>query len=64
MNEELEVQSPPDAKAAKPAISRNDLLTMNRYDAWNLRDWSAHPTAQFAHLLSLPVWEIVKKHGL
>jgi hypothetical protein len=58
-----DVQSP-EPQAAKPAVTRNDLLTMNRYDAWYQRDWSAHPTAQFAHLVSLPVWEIIKKHGL
>jgi hypothetical protein len=63
MNDEVQSQSP-ETQAAKPAISRNDLLTMNRYDAWHLRDWSAHGTAKFADLLSLPVWEIVRKHNL
>jgi hypothetical protein len=37
---------------------------MNIYDAWNLRDWSARPSAKFADLLSLPLVEVIKKHGL
>jgi hypothetical protein len=37
---------------------------MNVYDVWALRDWSAHGSAKFADLLSLPTWEVIKKHGL
>jgi hypothetical protein len=48
----------------KPAVTRNHLLTMNLYDAWYQCDWSAHSTAKFADLLSLPVWEVVRKHNL
>jgi hypothetical protein len=48
----------------KKTVDRFDLLTMNPYDAWNLRDWSAHSSAKFADLLSLPTWEVIKKHGL
>jgi hypothetical protein len=49
---------------AKATVSRKDLLTMNHYDAWTLRDWSAHTSASLADLLSLPTWEVIKKHGL
>jgi hypothetical protein len=48
----------------KKAVDRNDLLTMNVYDVWALRDWSAHSSAKFADLLSLPVWEVIKRHNL
>jgi hypothetical protein len=35
------------------------------YDAWTLCDWSSSkPTAKLADLLSLPTWEMIKKHGL
>jgi hypothetical protein len=37
---------------------------MNSYDAWALCDWSGKPTATLADLLSLPTWEVFKKHGL
>jgi hypothetical protein len=49
---------------SKKTVDRNDLLTMNHYDAWHLHDWSAHGSAKFADLLSLPTWEVIKKHGL
>jgi hypothetical protein len=48
----------------KPGITRNDLLLLGPYDAWIYRDWSSHPAAKLADLLSLPAWEVIKKHGL
>jgi len=45
------VNEQPQPTAVKPAVTRLHLLTMNLYDAWNLCDWSAHPSAKFADLL-------------
>jgi hypothetical protein len=49
---------------SKPTVKREYLLVMNAYDAWTLCDWSGKPTARLADLLSLPSWEVIKKHGL
>ena len=38
-------------------------LTMNSYDAWTLCDWSSEPTVKLGDLLSLPPWEVIRKHG-
>jgi len=54
----------PEPLVTKPAITRNDLLTMNKADCWNLRDWSSKPAAKFADLQALPTWELIKKHSL
>jgi len=61
MNDQTPTPSP---QAAKPAISRADLLTMNKADAWFQRDWSAKPAAKFADLQALSTWELIKKHSL
>jgi hypothetical protein len=47
-----------------PAVKREYLWLLNKYDAWTLLDWSAHPSAKLADLLALPTWECIKKHGL
>jgi hypothetical protein len=64
MNEEIPETLETPEPLTKKTVDRNDLLTMNPYDVWALRDWSAHASAKFADLLSLPAWEVIKKHGL
>ena len=62
MNEQSEARAA--QPKSKPSVKREHLLTMNAYDAWTLCDWSAKPAATLADLLSLSVWDCIKKHGL